>query len=34
MSPASLSEEEVFQMARRIDSAEARCAYLDQTVSR
>ncbi|MCI0335684.1 MAG: protein kinase, partial [Planctomycetes bacterium] len=30
MIPASLSEEEVFQMARRIDSAEARNAYLDQ----
>jgi WD40 repeat protein/serine/threonine protein kinase len=31
MSPASLSEEEIFQMARRIDSAESRRAYLDQT---
>jgi serine/threonine protein kinase/tetratricopeptide (TPR) repeat protein len=30
MSPASLSEEEVFQMARRIDSPDARRAYLDQ----
>ena len=31
MSSASLSEEEVFQVARRIESAERRRAYLDQT---
>src|SRR5262245_32615931 len=31
MSPASLSEEEIFQLARRIDSAEARRGYLDQS---
>src|SRR5262245_36678441 len=30
MTPASLSEEEIFQTARRIDSADARKAYLDQ----
>src|SRR6187549_3664969 len=31
MSPTLLSEEDIFQVARRIDSAEARRAYLDQT---
>jgi serine/threonine protein kinase len=31
MSSASLSDEEVFQMARRIESAAARRAYLDET---
>ena len=30
MSPASIAEEEIFQTARRIGSAEARRAYLDQ----
>ena len=33
MTPASLSEEEIFQVARRIDSAEARRAYLGPDMS-
>ncbi len=31
MSPTSFSEEDIFQIARRIDVAEARRAYLDQS---
>ena len=30
MSPTSIAEEEIFQAARRIGSADARRAYLDQ----
>src|SRR5215510_5644909 len=30
MTPLSLSEEEIFQVARRIEEGEARAAYLDQ----